>query len=72
MDVVKTELNQRIENAIVHNPHFSHRRMYLKMRGGEVVLEGKVETFFQKQMAQEALKLVEGVEHVVNHLDVDY
>jgi osmotically-inducible protein OsmY len=37
---------------------------------GRVVLKGVVRSFFQKQMAQEALRRVDGVEQIFNELEV--
>jgi osmotically-inducible protein OsmY len=34
------------------------------------VLQGVVGTFFQKQMAQEALRRVDGVQQIENNLEV--
>lgn len=65
-------LFQQVTNAIVHNPHLNHRKMHLKMNQGKVVLEGQVNSFFEKQMAQEALKNVAGVDEIDNHLEVNW
>ncbi|MEM8943854.1 MAG: BON domain-containing protein [Planctomycetota bacterium] len=39
---------------------------------GMAILHGKVSTFYLKQLAQELVKKVEGVEAVVNRVDVGY
>ncbi len=62
----------RVQNAIVHNPHLNHHQVHLKTNQGQVVLEGRVQSFFEKQMAQEALKRVEGVDSILNHLEVTW
>jgi len=36
------------------------------------ILHGKVSTFYLKQLAQELVKEIEGVELVVNRVDVGY
>ena len=35
-------------------------------------MQGVVKTYFQKQMAQEAIRRVDGVEHVENCLEVTW
>ncbi len=73
MDISASDLlAERIENTVVHNPHFDHTKMLLKMKEGKVVLEGKVNTFFEKQMVQEALKHVDGIDAIYNHLEVTW
>jgi osmotically-inducible protein OsmY len=37
---------------------------------GVLVLEGRLRTFFEKQMAQELVADIEGVKQVVNHVEV--
>jgi osmotically-inducible protein OsmY len=62
----------RIQNAIVHNPHLNHHHVHLTTNQGQVVLEGKVQSFFEKQMAQESLRRIEGVDSILNHLEVTW
>jgi osmotically-inducible protein OsmY len=37
-----------------------------------VVLKGVVHSYFQKQMAQEAVRHVDGVQHIDNELEVTW
>ena len=39
-------------------------------QGGNVVLRGHVPSFFEKQMAQESLRSVEGIHEILNELVV--
>jgi osmotically-inducible protein OsmY len=39
---------------------------------GRVVLKGKVKSFFQKQMAQEAIRRLDGVQKIDNLLEVNW
>ena len=66
------ELLQRVDLAIKGNPHLSRHQVYCQEESGIVVLHGRVGTFFQKQMAQETLKRLAGVEKVINELQVDW
>jgi len=36
------------------------------------VLRGVVSSYYQKQMAQEAVRRLQGVEGIENHLEVDW
>ena len=65
-----SQLANQIENAIIQNPHFNHRKMRLQMKRGHVVLRGEVASYFEKQMAQEALMVLDGVETIQNQLQV--
>lgn len=66
------ELIQRVDSAIKTNPHLSGHRVTCREDSGIVVLQGKVSSFFQKQMAQESLKRLDGVARIVNQLEVDW
>ena len=66
------ELLQRVDTAIKANPHLSGHQVFCQEESGVVVLHGQVKTFFEKQMAQESLKHIDGVEKVINELEVDW
>lgn len=66
------ELRQRVDSAIKGNPHLTRHRVFCQEESGIVVLHGRVGSFFQKQMAQETLKRLDGVEKVINELQVDW
>jgi osmotically-inducible protein OsmY len=69
---VPQALLQRVDMAIKGNPHLAGHQVFCQEESGIVVLHGRVGTFFQKQMAQETLKRLEGVEKVINELQVDW
>jgi len=46
------------------------RGIACKAERGVLVLEGRLSSFFQKQMAQELVAKIEGVIQVVNHIEV--
>ena len=70
--VSSDELIQRVDSAIRTNPHLNGHRVYFKQESGMIVLHGRVSSFYQKQMAQETLKRLQGVDRIVNHLEVDW
>lgn len=65
-------LVQRLDSAIKGNPHLSGHQVFLSEEGGTVILQGRVRSYYQKQMAQESLRNLEGVERIVNDLQVDW
>lgn len=65
-------LVQRLDSAIKGNPHLSGHQVFCSEEGGTVILHGRVRSYYQKQMAQEALRNLQGVERIVNDLQVDW
>jgi osmotically-inducible protein OsmY len=63
-------LAERVEGAIVANPYLSKRQLRFETAGGRVVLSGRVASYFQKQMAQEIVRRIEGVREIDNCLEV--
>ncbi len=65
-------LAERVDHAISTNPYLAGRKLRFETAGSRVVLQGTVGSFFQKQMAQEVLRRVDGVEQIENHLEVEW
>ena len=63
-------LADRVDAAILTNPYLTGRTLRFETDGGRVILQGQVGTYFQKQMAQEMVRRVEGVELIDNCLEV--
>ncbi len=63
-------LDDRVETAILTSPFVRHRQLRFETQEGRVVLRGKVGSYFQKQMAQEAVRGVDGVQTIENCLEV--
>ena len=61
---------EQIDTAITSNPYLSGRRVRIETEDGRVVLLGTVGTYYQKQMAQEAIRRVAGVRGIDNRLTV--
>ena len=58
--------------ALSTNPHVPCQNVRIEAADGRVILKGHVTTFFQKQMAQEAVRRVDGVEQIENLLQVNW
>ena len=65
-------LCDRIFDALATNPHVPSQNVRFEAAEGRVVLSGSVSTFFQKQMAQEAIRRIDGVEQIDNLLQVNW
>lgn len=65
-------LADRLDEALTANPHLFGRKFGYEADDGTVVLTGTVNSYFQKQMAQEAIRRVDGVEQIDNRLQVDW
>jgi osmotically-inducible protein OsmY len=63
-------LDDRVLTALEGNPYLSHRNLRFETSSGRVTLKGVVGTYFQKQMAQEAIRYVDGVSEIANELEV--
>jgi osmotically-inducible protein OsmY len=65
-------LFDRIHSALSTNPHVPSRRVRVEAADGRVVLKGSVKSFFEKQMAQEAICRIDGVQMIDNLLEVTW
>ncbi len=62
----------RIDQAISGSPHLCGRHLMVETEKDTVVVRGKVETYYQKQMAQEIVRRIEGVQKIDNQLEVSW
>jgi len=67
-----TSLSDRVDSVIQGSPYLSGRNLRFETEAGRVTLKGVVNTYFQKQMAQEALRKVDGVTAIENELEVTW
>lgn len=65
---------QRVVEAakqrIFHQAHLNMQRIWCEYREGHLFLRGQVPSFYHKQLAQVAVSGLEGVEQVVNDIEV--
>lgn len=66
------QLYQRADSALRNSPHLPKRTVRLEAAEGRVTLRGSVRTYFQKQMAQESLRHIEGLTAIHNEIDVTW
>jgi osmotically-inducible protein OsmY len=65
-------LFDRIRDALTTNPHLPKQQLRIEAEDGLVVLKGNVKSFYQKQMAQEAIRRIDGVQRIDNLLEVNW
>lgn len=63
-------LDDEVLTALASNPYLSGRKLRFEAEQGRVTLRGVVRSYFQKQMAQEAVRRLEGVDEIHNELEV--
>ena len=63
-------LTEKVSSAIETNPYLSGRKLRFEAQEGRITLQGTVGSFYQKQMAQEALRRIDGVREIENQLEV--
>jgi osmotically-inducible protein OsmY len=66
------QLDDRVQTALWKNLNLPKRNLRIEASDGRVTLHGTVHSYYQKQMAQEALRRVAGVSEIENHLEVNW
>jgi len=66
-----TNFENQLERIIHKHPHLQEKRFRLNAKEGRVTMHGRVNSWYQKQMAQEALRNIEGVTEIENMLTVE-
>jgi osmotically-inducible protein OsmY len=69
----RAQLYQRCSAVLADNPYLAKDNgVDVSTDDGRVTLHGKVYTFYQKQMAQEIIRRVDGVTEIRNQLEVHW
>lgn len=72
MSIAQTSLDQIVSSALEQSPYLSTRQLRFETNQGTVVLRGVVPSYYQKQMAQETVRRIDGVDEVINQLEVNW
>ena len=64
------DLCDRIHLVLSRVPHLFGKPIRVEVIDREVLLTGSVRSYFQKQMAQESLRGMDGLGRIVNRLEV--
>lgn len=65
-------LADQVHGALRRSPYISGGDVRIEAEEGVVRIEGAVRSFFHKQMAQEVIRRLDGVERIVNCLQVTW
>lgn len=66
-----TKLYEDIMEKLEFDPAIGNSDITIAVKNGVITLGGKVKTYFEKELAEQAVKAVEGVKAVANELAVD-
>jgi osmotically-inducible protein OsmY len=72
MSTAQLSLRDQVESVLGRSPYFSHRALRCEAQDRRVVLRGVVKSYYQKQMAQEVVRQVDGVDEIENQLVVNW
>jgi len=72
MAIIEHSLETLVGSALMQSPYLATKNLRFETHQGRVVLRGKVNSYYQKQMAQETVRRLDGVHHVENHLEVTW
>jgi osmotically-inducible protein OsmY len=70
--LAEQRLQESIQTALSTNPYLPGKRVSCRTDRGQVTLSGKVSSYFQKQMAQETVRRLDGVQQIQNLLEVNW
>jgi osmotically-inducible protein OsmY len=63
-------LEKEVNQAIELSPYLGRNALRCETAHGRVTIRGEVNSFFQKQMATEAIRKLRGIEEIDNQLTV--
>ena len=67
------QLKDQVETAIRNSSHLNTRVLrYEAAEDGKITLHGTVASYFEKQLAQETIRTVDGVGEIDNHIQVSW
>jgi osmotically-inducible protein OsmY len=69
---IQPPLFEQLHAALTTSPYLPKRHVCVEASDGRVVLKGSVGSYFQKQMAQEAIRRIDGVQAIDNLLEVNW
>jgi osmotically-inducible protein OsmY len=69
---VATNLDIRIDQDLANHPVLRGKNVRIQQEKQRVIVEGDVRSYYQKQMVQEMIRRIEGVEEIENRLLVEW
>ena len=71
MDTAPQDVEIRAKTALASSPIYALRELHVERQQDGLLLSGRVDSFYHKQMAQELVRAVCDGMKVVNDIDVD-
>ena len=65
------EIEHRAQDALSRSPIHALRSLRVEQQGDSLVIQGRLSTFYHKQLAQELVRAVSNDCRVVNSIEVD-
>ena len=69
---VRTNFDIRIDQDLANHPLIKGKNVWIQQEKRRVILEGDVDSYYDKQMLQEVVRRIEGVEEIENRLLVEW
>ena len=69
---VGTNFDIRIDQDLANHPSMKGKNVRIQQEKRRVILEGDVDSYYDKQMLQEVVRRIEGVEEIENRLLVEW
>lgn len=69
-DHTQQSLSDQVHLALSRSPYFAGRSLRVEVENDSITLRGVVGSYYQKQVAQESLRTIEGVDCIQNELEV--
>jgi osmotically-inducible protein OsmY len=63
-------LMDQVRLAVHAEPHLARRNLQFEHCGSRVTVRGTVESYYQKQLAQETLRRIDGIDEIENYVSV--
>jgi osmotically-inducible protein OsmY len=70
--MMSDSLLQRVERRLRESPYYYLRAIQCDCHDGDVTLRGRVPSFYLKQTVQVLVEKIDGVQQVINLVDVTY
>lgn len=64
------DMHALVETALSRSAHLSGKNLRIEIHEEEIVIRGVVRSYYQKQLAQESVKSIEGVGRIMNEIEV--
>ena len=67
---VRTNFDIRIDQDLANHPSMKGKNVRIQQEKRRVILEGDVDSYYDKQLLQEVVRRIEGVEEIENRLSL--